>query len=314
VQPRSAVPATNWNALIHGATALPDGAVVFNFDGLGTVKLTRCGAVAWTLPRMTHHSIERSVDGGFWIPDAHQVTEQSPVAELSAPYTEDTILKLSSEGKVLQEISVPQLLSRNNLLALILGNGLSGIALASGEITHLNDVEELTPEMSVHFPGFAPGDLLLSFRNLNLLAVVDPVTTRVKWHQTGPWIKQHDPDFQPDGTISVFNNNNDGTAAGDILGGSSVVTVNPLTGDSTVVYGGRPEQRVFTGTMGKHQTLGGGHLLITETFAGRAFEVNRDGQVVWEYINRYDDDEVALVSEAIRYPEGYFTVNNWSCP
>jgi hypothetical protein len=35
--------------------------------------------------------------------------------------------------------------------------------------------------------------------------------------------------------------------------------------------------------------------------------------VVWEFINRFDEGEVAEVSDAIRYPEGYFTVSDWTC-
>src|SRR5262245_25082749 len=61
-------PSTDWNIDINGAVALPDGAVVFSFEYGGLVKLDRCGSVVWTLRRMTHHTVERSSDGGFWVP------------------------------------------------------------------------------------------------------------------------------------------------------------------------------------------------------------------------------------------------------
>jgi hypothetical protein len=54
--------------------------------------------------------------------------------------------------------------------------------------------------------------------------------------------------------------------------------------------------------------------LITESEAGRAFEVDERGQIVWEYVNRYDERDVALLSVALRYPEEYFTVSDWACP
>ncbi len=53
-------PATDWNTYIHGACLLPDGSVVFNFEYGGLVKLDRAGNVVWTLPRETHHSLERA--------------------------------------------------------------------------------------------------------------------------------------------------------------------------------------------------------------------------------------------------------------
>ena len=48
---------------------------------------------------------------------------------------------------------------------------------------------------------------MISLRNYNLLFVVDPDTWKVKWYQIGPWRRQHDPEFNGDGTITVFNNN-----------------------------------------------------------------------------------------------------------
>jgi hypothetical protein len=70
---------------------------------------------------------------------------------------------------------------------------------------------------------------------------------------------------------------------------------------------------MYTEVRGGHQKLSNGNLLITETLAGRIIEVTPDGDIVWEYINRYDDDEVAWLSDAVRYPEGYFKVSDWSC-
>ncbi len=56
-----------------------------------------------------------------------------------------------------------------------------------------------------------------------------------------------------------------------------------------------------------------GGLLITEFEGGRVLETDTTGQVVWEYINRYKQDEVAELTEARVYPANYFNVMNWSC-
>jgi hypothetical protein len=319
VQPAALAPASGWGAEIHGAVAMPDGSVVFNFEPVGPARLDRCGNVVWTVPRRAHHSLERSETGGFWVPSQRYIEERSPFPSLAPPYFEETVLRLSDQGQILQEISVPGLLFKNELQALLFANGRAEVELISSypetpnDITHLNDVEELSSGLAPHFQRFAPGDLMLSLRSLNLVLVVDPATERVKWHQVGPWLKQHDPDFQPDGTVTVFNNNDDGTATGDILGGSEIVAVNPDSGETTIRYGATPDQRFFTDIMGKHQQLDNGNLLITESTAGRVLEVTPDGQIAWEFVNRYDDDEVAIVTQATRYAEGYFTLDNWEC-
>ena len=81
----------------------------------------------------------------------------------------------------------------------------------------------------------------------------------------------------------------------------------------TYRYGALPDQRMFTHERGKHQELRGGHILITEANPGRAFEVDAAGKTVWEFVNRYDDKDAALITEATRYPEDYFKVSDWGC-
>jgi hypothetical protein len=40
--------------------------------------------------------------------------------------------------------------------------------------------------------------------------------------------------------------------------------------------------------------------------------VTREGETVWEYINRYDEERVAVISKANRYDRDYFEVDDWS--
>src|SRR3546814_11519306 len=42
ILPRSEIPQTDWNTVIHGAVALPDGSVVLHFENNGLVKQDRC--------------------------------------------------------------------------------------------------------------------------------------------------------------------------------------------------------------------------------------------------------------------------------
>lgn len=313
IRPSPNVPATDWNVDLHGALAFPDGSVVFNFEYAGLVKLDRCGEVEWTVPRMTHHSVELSSDGGFWVGGRRYVESSSQFPPIVAPYLEDTIVKVSAEGEVLQEISLPGLLFKNGLQSLLLANGNFDVSTRDKEeIVHLNDIEELPKELEGHFSQFTAGDLLISTRNFNLIMVVEPRTETIKWRQTGPWIRQHDPDFTRSGRISVFNNNTDGDG-GAVFGGSSIIEIDPGDRSFSVVYGEGPDQEFYTEVRGRHQPLDNGNMLIAEYGAGRVIEVTGDGQIVWEYINRYDEDEIAHINDAIRYPEGYFSVETWSC-
>ncbi len=316
IEPASEIPSGDWQVALHGADILPDGSVVFNFDARGMVKLDRCGVVQWTVPRMTHHSIDRAAAGGYWVASRSYVADQATYPRVATPHWDDTILRVSDRGEIELETSVIDIILDNGLYALLVANGRFESDVVVDDPLHLNDIEELSADRADAFPAFAAGDLVLSLRHLNTLLVVDPDTWQIKWYQTGPWLRQHDPDFQMDGHITVFNNNSDDTKRGNILGGSNLMSVRPFAPQLAVqtFYGAAPEQRFFTNTQGKHQRLANGNWLIAEYYAGRALEVTRDGETVWAYVNRYDHEHVARISGALRYPEAYFEVSDWRCP
>jgi len=317
-------PVTDWNIDLHGALVLPDGSPVFNFEYGGLVKLDRCGNVVWTLAHETHHSVERAEGGGFWVPGRQRAGRKAESAfpPFQPPYKEDLLLKVSEAGAIEQEISVPGVLYENGLAPLLTATGGDFERGRSDrkELLHLNKIAELSSLDAQHFPGFEAGDLLLSIRNHNLLVVMDPGARKVRWWQVGPWIRQHDPEFVPDGTISIFNNNTyqtafledqhaDPAAPRD----TNILRIDPRTGDTRVVFGGRPGQEMLSVLRGKHDLTADGGLLITEFEAGRVLETDASGQVVWEYVNRYDDDNVAEITEARLYPRDYFSVSDWTC-
>ena len=319
------LPATDWNIETHGALAMPDGSVVFNFEYGGLVKLDRCGEVAWTLRRQTHHSVERAEGGGFWVPGRryHPAGSPSPFPPFTTPYYEDTVLKVSDAGEVLSEISVPRLLYENGLETLLTANGepLWVDNVWDNEIVHLNKIGELTSDIAPDFPDFAAGDLALSLRTYNMTLVFDPDSRKIKWRRIGPWRRQHDPEFKAGGTIVLFNNNlyvdvfrdNRFHSDLDIPPVSNVIEVDPATDETRVIYGERRGQELVSVVRGKLELTPRGGLLITEYEAGRVLETDAGGRTIWSYVNRYSADEVAEITEARLYDKSYFDVADWSC-
>jgi hypothetical protein len=145
-------------------------------------------------------------------------------------------------------------------------------------------------------------------RNLNLLVVMDPKTREVKWHQTGPWLRQHDPDFAFDGRIEIFDNR-----MGLEIEGSQVVSVDPATGKTEVIYGGRDGERFYSEILGKIQAMPSGHVLITIPNEGRLLEVDLTGRPVWQFINRVDDEFRGILWSADVLPEGYLQDGALDC-
>jgi hypothetical protein len=304
-------PNTEWNATLNGVMLLPDGSVVFNLFGM--VKLDRCGNLKWKVPKVTHHSLEPAADGGFWVGGKNYIDRKSKHPPLRKRYYEDTILKISSDGSIEREISILDIFWKNKLLGVLFSNNRKFRPNNAKDFVHLNDVDELIPGLENAFPQFNAGDLLVSLRGPNMILVIDPKTELLKWYQIGPWIQQHDADFQENGTITVFDNAFDGTKDGRIFGGSKIISIDPSNGRTEILYQSQDGKLMYTRTQGDHQIFRNGNILMVEADAGRVIEVDVSGRIVWEYINRYSEDEVYRVADAIRYSVDYFTVENWSC-
>jgi hypothetical protein len=255
----------------------------------------------------------------------HPKGTESPFPPFQTPFWEATVLKLSEDGKIILEFSVPKLFYDNGLEAILTATGdpFEHNRSWSLEIVHLNKIAELLSTIADSFPMFKAGDLALSLRDHNLILIFDPDTGVIKWRQTGPWLRQHDPEFRAGGKLILFNNNMYWAAFGednlDLVTPLSTPRVSNImeyafnSNQTKVIYGGTKGQELLSIVRGKVDLTPTGGLLITEFEAGRVIEVDADGQVIWEYINRYNRDEVAEITEARMYPASYFQVSDWTC-
>ncbi|MDQ2091522.1 arylsulfotransferase family protein [Marimonas arenosa] len=299
---------------IHGVELTPMGELVFNYEYCGTVKLDVCGTPLWTLPLNTHHSITRREAGGYWILGRRVVTGAElnlppftgPDTMQDAPFQEDFVLQVGEDGRVANSTSVPRLLIDNGFEALLTADGLRLDGATRTEIVHTNKIAELTRDLAPAYPSFAAGDLAVSMRKLNLIFIFDPSTKQIKWHSTGPWIRQHDPEFSGDGKLSVFNNNaywywQDalGHVRPDSPATSNIIEYDLETGAHQIWYGGRPGEELISVIRGQHEVYDDTRL-ITEFDRGRVIEVDADGRILWEYINRIDDSLVGEITYAAR--------------
>jgi hypothetical protein len=305
----------DWDTNIHGLVAEPNGDLIFNFEHHGLVSINACSEENWKIPTEAHHVVFKAYDGNLWFADSTRIQSKDPRFHwMKAPYFEEIISVISTDGQLLREISLLEVLYNsgweNLLIETTTGPGKDGIfkgtvTTTREDITHLNDIDVLSPELADAFELFEAGDIMLSLRNLDLILVVDGKTELIKWAMTGPWLMQHDPDFLESGNIMIFDNR---ARINHKLGthGSRILEVDPVTRDVAVVYQGSAEEIFFTSQMGKQEHLENGNILIAEPDGGRAFEVTRDGETVWEYINRWSEKKVAVITDAQRMPEDYF--------
>lgn len=156
--------------------------------------------------------------------------------------------------------------------------------IEKGDVTHINSVQEL-PENPWYAAGddrFRPGNILVSARNLNMALIVDRQTGAVVWSLTRGLDHQHEalmnpPESMRPGWIQIFNNRRRSFGSDRQ---SEILELDPRTGE----VGWRLRiPGFFTSTGGAQQLLRDGGLLITSTRGRRVFEIDRRGDIVWEW-------------------------------
>jgi hypothetical protein len=269
----------------HKARVLPNGDLLALYEaagdtpwGYGLVKLDRNAEVIWAYLQHAHHDFDIAEDGRIvtLIQDfTNERLDEFPALE--RPRIEDFLVVLSPEGEELKRISLTRAMLASRFKALLYT--IPSFALA--DPLHANAVEVIDPARAGKLPGRQPDQVLLSFREPGAIAVLDLATEEIVWATRGPWIGQHDPSLLPDGNILLFDN------IGNFQSGntSQVIEVDPETLGIAWRYSGLPGRPFASIIRSSAQRLPNGNTLITESDGGRLFEVTRDGQTVWEYLN-----------------------------
>lgn len=287
--------------LVHGFAIDRDGSVMVTFDsGRSIQRFGWCGERIWANRSHAHHSAHLG-NGTVW-----SEYENHGFAEYSV-----------ESGELLRVLTVQDLVAADPTLSLFeprrifhsrnTANPKEPVSRWMNDPLHFNDVEPLPAEYADAFPQFEPGDLLVSARSLNLIAVIDPDDLRVKWHIYGATHRQHDPDWQPDGSITVFNNRMG-------RGWSDILRIDPRDRSVERLHGG-PESAFYSRIRGKHFVQPDGAIGIASAQQGRVYEVNAVGDVTFDAYSLLDgrDDRLLMLTQYEVLPEGYFIKELPSC-
>lgn len=286
------------NVMLHGMEVFEDGSLAVTFDsGNAIARIDACGQPLWSINGNFHHSIRRDGEDALmtWRDETIVRLDKDTGEELSAlDLRRDIIPAANGEQRAYFDIRTRTPDTANEEVTYL------------DDPFHPNDAEPLPAEMADAFPMFEAGDILFSLREVNLIAVVAPKSGRLKWWKHGPWLKQHDPDFQPDGTITVFDN-----ATG--TGRSMIRRIDPMDDSLSVDFAGSESQPFYTWRRGKHQVLPNGNILMTEAEHGRVIEVDPQGRLVWERHMIWSAEHNLIVTEARHLPQTFFTDGIPSC-
>lgn len=269
--------------------------------GYGLVKMNKDGEVIWKFLEQAHHDVAVHEDGRVYVL-THEMREGTMqyLEHLTPPRIDDLLVILSEDGEVLARVDIMQALANSRYRRVLAS--IPWYLQGAGDYLHTNALDIVTAEDAAVFPYAEEGDVLLSIRELNMIAVLDIETATIQWAITGAWLGQHDADIMPDGTIMMFDNNGHFDEGGQ----SRVIEIDPATTGITWSFHG-DEEFFFQSTIrSAQQPLPNGNVLITESNPGRLLEVTRGGDVVWEYWNperavRSEEPIIAIVCWGERF-------------
>lgn len=149
------------------------------------------------------------------------------------------------------------------------------------------------------------GKLLVSFRCINTIAVIDRESGDITWRWgPGKIAGQHNPTLLENGNILLFDNG--AHRAYTTIDFSRVIEVNPETGEIEWEYKENPIVDLNSFICSGAQRMPNGNTVICECTKGRLFEVTHEGDLVWEYhVPFYYDHNIFgvnnMVFRAYRY-------------
>jgi hypothetical protein len=282
----------------HHVRLLEDGNLYVIRESVALLKIDWNNKLIWEKKLAVHHDIAPLDDGSFYVP-YRQVQDYR---DLKVSF--DSILHLDQDGEEINRWStyehldeIKEALDTRPFLDTILDSLEAGASPRGGisddvkkalgrekykkiDYFHLNTVDVLpdTP-LGERDPRFAAGNLLVCFRNVNQIAILERGTYRILWSWgAGELEWPHKPSLLPNGHILIFDN-------GVERKSSRVIELKPLSGEIIWGYMAATSEDFYTSGGGSAQRMPNRNTLICETNSGRAFEVDRRGNLVWLWLN-----------------------------
>ncbi len=260
--------------------------------GYGLAKLDKDSNLIWAYSAHAHHDFDVADDGTIYaLTQQFHKDQLAGLPSVPTPCFVDYLVHLSPGGRELEKIQFLQAFQSSEFAPILFSNkasypsdfinGQSMLNAASknsgvSDILHVNSVKVLTPALAPNFPQFKAGQVLVSFRNLSAIAVLDLQNRSLVWATEGIWQQQHDATFTENGHLLVYDNLGS-------QGNARVLEFDPKTLGYPWSYTGQDSTAFLAKRRGTKQRLPNGNTLIVDPEGGRILEVTRNRECVWEF-------------------------------
>ncbi len=258
------------------------------------LKLNWDSKPQWMSKGRYHHDVSVAENGDIYA--ITRTSENIPYKSNTIPILNDYITLLSPEGETKKTISIFDLFgqeipeSRKREIFIYFNKAVKEEKTKKrkpggniSDVFHTNTIEWIKKDIK----GLAKkGNLLICIRNLNIIAILDVEKEKIVWRLNRNDLDMpHQPSLNNDGNILIFDN-------GFYRKYSRIMVIDPFTAQILREYKGDPEKSFFSPIRGGCQELPNRNLLITESNKSHVFEVDLDGNIVWEYYGLEVDKKV----------------------
>ena len=289
---------------IRRARVFPNGDLLCVFEYIGLVKLDKNSKVLWNYAEMNHHDIDISQDNYIYSLGHARGGILTRYPNFPFQGVDDEIIILTPEGKEVKKISIFDAFYQSEY-----ANYLNFIV--QSDFFHTNTVDIIEKSVARQYDIFKQGDVLVSLRNINSIAVIDIESGKVKWALNGMWHAQHQSEFLENGHIMLFDNKGGNKQSFYKFNKSRIIEFDPFTQQIYWEYTGENQKLFFSHWLGYNQRLPNGNTLITESTQGHIFEVTPHKEIVWEYYNPHrtgkNNELIATVMGAQRLDRNLLT-------
>lgn len=274
-------------------------------SGGDLIELDWDGNVVWRYENLyiNHHDFYRMENGNtlisVWIPIPESVAKQikggRPGSEREGIIWSDCLQEITPDGQVIWEWKAYEHMDLEK----------DTICPLCSRVTwsYINSIFVI-----------AGGDILISIRVLNAIAIIDKTTGKIRWRWGAEEIgHQHNPTMLGNGNILLFDNGLHCQSKAINPSRSRVIEVNPQTEKIEWEYVDPDLMSFYSPICAGAQRLPNGNTLICEATKGRIFEVTPKKETVWEcfspfyfhYRPEFFGEYTNMVYRAHRYSPDY---------
>ncbi|MBI2435901.1 MAG: hypothetical protein HYV26_23855 [Candidatus Hydrogenedentes bacterium] len=279
-----------------------NGDVLAIYQGFAIARFDKDSKLLWARKGGYHHAAHIQEDGAIYT--LMSQPEVLPRINEKKNVFADYIVVLAPDGTEIKRIPILDSFENSYYTPLFYKR-----LESAGDILHTNSIHVLDGSMAGTCAAFKQGNILISVKYLECLAVVDPEQQKVVWSLSGMWLRQHEPIVLKNGNMMIFDNVGMWFSRRGGVQYSRVLEFNPFTQEVVWEYKGSRETPLFSKHCGSVQRLSNGNTLISETEGGRVFEVSPEKEIVWELHNPNRTGEnnqlIAAIFEGVRLPPDF---------